>query len=110
MATKQLVEATCPECRGPLSAVDLDGLREIRCLVGHVYGARSLLQAHSETQESALWAAVVALEEAINLVEFCAPDLPSEVLDSLRLQCEKKRVQANQIRQILNELEPFQAK
>lgn len=108
METKKAIEATCPECRGPLSEVREDGLRQYRCLVGHVYSAAGLLAAHSETQEKQLWAAVVVLEEATSLVEATLSQFPPEVAASLRRQAEEKRRQAQAIRKILEELQPFQ--
>ena len=65
------INATCPECRGPLSVIP--GTSEFRCLVGHMYSARTLLQAHYETQERTLWSAVVVLEEATQLINAVAP-------------------------------------
>ena len=47
---KRLIEATCPECRGPLSEVQYDRIVELRCLVEHAYSPKSLLEAHSETK------------------------------------------------------------
>jgi len=109
METKRLIEATCPECRGPLSETQEDGgPLEYRCLVGHVYSPRSLLQAHSETQEKALWAAVVALEEASQLVHSLAPDLPPDLVERLERQAQVKVRQATEVRRIIEGLEPFQ--
>lgn len=105
---KQPIEATCPDCRGPLSVSAYDGLREYSCLVGHRYSARILLQAHSETQEKSLWAAVVALEEAANLVREVASDFPVEVAARLQAQVARKMEQATAIRRILQELESFE--
>jgi two-component system chemotaxis response regulator CheB len=107
MKTHQLIEATCPDCRGPLSMTDQDGLREYHCLVGHAYSAVGLLQAHSEAQEKAVWSAVVALEEATKLVEAVASDLPAAVIERLEKQAAQKRQQASEIRGILERLEPF---
>ena len=108
MEGHQLIEATCPECRGPLTELRRDGVLEFRCLVGHRYSARSLLQAHSETQERMLWAAVVVLEEANNLVSAVADMLAPEELKRLRDQAVVKNSQAQQIRGILEHLEAFQ--
>jgi len=107
MQTKEIVEATCPDCRGPLSEVKEGGLREYRCLVGHSYSAKSLLHAHSEAQEKALWAAVVALEESANLVSSVAEIFPPNIAADLLSQAEKKQRQAVQIREILKDLEAF---
>lgn len=105
---KELIEGTCPECRGPLSKISHDGIREYHCLVGHIYSARSVLDAHSEAQEKALWAAVVALDESMKLVEAVAPDFPAEVAERLLNQAQVKVQQAHEIRNILERLEPFQ--
>ena len=107
MKTHQLIEGTCPDCRGPLSVNDHDGLREYGCLVGHAYTAAGLLQAHSEAQEKAVWSAVVALEEATKLVEAVASDLPAATVARLEKQASVKRQQAREIRGILERLEAF---
>ncbi|HZY71744.1 MAG TPA: chemotaxis protein CheB, partial [Edaphobacter sp.] len=107
MERKQAINATCPECRGPMSEVVLGDLREYRCLVGHAFSARALLQVHSDTQEKALWSAVVALEEASNLVQAVAGDFPAAVAERLGRQVAKKREQAAEIRRILEHLEPL---
>ena len=109
METKELIEATCPGCRGPLTQIcHHDAIYEYRCLVGHSYAARALLQAHSEVQEQALWMAVLALEESANLVRAATPALPQDVADRLTAQVDLKKQQAAAIRQILERLEPFE--
>ena len=105
---QRLIEATCPDCRGPMNEVKNGDLAEYRCLVGHVYSPRSLLQAHSETQENALWAAVVALEESAKLVDAVSSSVPSELAERLQQQAAEKLRQAQQVRRILERLEPFQ--
>ena len=108
MDTKKLIEATCPECRGPLTEVrEARDVAEYRCLVGHRYSARALLEAHSETQERTLWSAVVALEEASKMVRAVAPEFSPEVAERLREQAEKKQQQAEEVRAILQALDPF---
>jgi len=82
-------------------------LIEIRCLVGHLYTPAGLLQTHSETQERAIWAAVLALEEAAVMVEALADFVSPEALTSLRLQAVKKAGQAARLREVVQELEPF---
>lgn len=111
MQTKRLIDATCPECRGPLSeTMQVSGgqkMSEYKCLVGHTYSAKALLQSHSETQEKALWSAVVALEEAANLVRAVASEFTPEVRQRLQQQAELKQKQAIELRAILERLEPF---
>jgi two-component system chemotaxis response regulator CheB len=109
MDTKELIEATCPDCRGPLSQIQHDPTNyEYTCLVGHAYSARSLLQGHHEAQEQALWAAVLALEETETLVRAVTPEFPPAVASRLTFQVQRKREQAAAIRTILENLEPFQ--
>jgi two-component system chemotaxis response regulator CheB len=108
MEDRELIEATCPECRGPLHLIEGDGLRQFQCLVGHIYSPRSLLKAHSDTQERALWAAVVALREAPKLVEAVGQDLPPAVVQRLREQAKQKERQSEVIEGVLKQLKPFQ--
>ena len=109
METKKLIEATCPDCRGPLSAHISEGaVQDYQCLVGHRYSARALLNAHSEAQEAALWAAVVSLEETVNLVRELGPEFSAATRDRLQAQAETKLEQAGVLRRILAELEPFE--
>lgn len=105
---EHLINATCPECRGPLTEVDNDGITEFQCLVGHRYSSVPLLEAHSDAEERALWAAVVALEEAENVVRATAPHVPPEIRDELRKQAEERRAKADEIRDVLRHLRPFQ--
>jgi two-component system, chemotaxis family, protein-glutamate methylesterase/glutaminase len=107
MPTKEGIEATCPECRGPLRILKTDELVEISCLVGHAYSPRGLLLAHSETQEKALWAAVVALRETSEIVNRLAGEFPPEVAEKLRRQMEAKLSQAMIVEEVIHKLEPF---
>lgn len=107
MTNRRLIQATCPECRGPLTEIQNDEIVEYECLVGHRYTPDGLLHAHAETQERTLWSAVVALEEARNVVDSVAPHLVSTVRSSLVSEAEQKAQQAKRIRHILNELTPF---
>jgi two-component system chemotaxis response regulator CheB len=108
METKEeLINATCPECRGPLRQVRHENLYEYRCLVGHVYSPSSVLRAHTEAEERALWSAVVALQEATDLVRVAGAQLSPEVAERLQRQAKKKREQADEIRDIIERLEPF---
>ena len=112
MESTRLINATCPDCRGPLTEITQSlsntVLHEYRCLVGHTYSAKALLQAHSETQERALWFAVVALREATNLIQAVAPEFPPEIYERLMQQAETKRKQADDVRAVLERLEPLQ--
>jgi two-component system chemotaxis response regulator CheB len=108
VGTKESIEATCPDCRGPLSVIRNDSLVEFRCLVGHTYSANGLLAAHSDTQEKALWSAVVSLRESANIVEAVADQIAPERLAKLRLQVKKKLAEAAALEDILENLEAFE--
>ncbi|MCF6158534.1 MAG: chemotaxis protein CheB [wastewater metagenome] len=54
---------TCPECSGNLWEIKDGKLFRFRCRQGHAYSPSSLLTAQSDTVESALWAALRAMEE-----------------------------------------------
>jgi len=106
MPDVRLINATCPDCRGPLSEVVENGVREYRCLVAHRFSDAGLLHAHSETQERALWAAVLALEEAAVIAREIAAQQPLAAAALLEQAGEKQR-QAEAVRRVLLELRPF---
>jgi hypothetical protein len=106
MRTTRLIEATCPECRGPMTEVIEDGVLDYQCLVEHRYSPFAFLAAHSETQERALWAAALVLEEAAVIALEVGTNLP-ELRETLRNQAEEKRRQAAAIRTVLEALTPF---
>jgi two-component system chemotaxis response regulator CheB len=54
---------TCPECGGALWESQEDELLQYQCHVGHRYSGESLVTAHTEALDQALWAALRALEE-----------------------------------------------
>lgn len=53
----------CPECHGVLWELKDNKIVRFRCRVGHSYGTESLTKELSTASETALWAAVRALEE-----------------------------------------------
>ncbi|HET7786540.1 MAG TPA: chemotaxis protein CheB [Myxococcales bacterium] len=53
----------CPACGGVLNEVHDGGLLRFRCRVGHAYAPESLYDEQRSVLESALWAALRALEE-----------------------------------------------
>ena len=57
----------CPDCGGVLWEIDEEGLLRFRCRVGHAFSADSLLSAEAEQLEDALWAALRALRETMEL-------------------------------------------
>ncbi len=104
---KHSIEATCPDCRGPLTKTEDEGITEFHCLVGHRYSPEGMLRAHYETEERALWAAVVALEEAGKMVEAVGRYVSSEVRRNLEQDAADKRRQAQTVRGVLDELNAY---
>jgi|SRR5215469_5363330 len=57
----------CPDCGGVLWEIEQDGFLRFRCRVGHAYTARHLDAEQRHAIETALWAALRALEESSSL-------------------------------------------
>jgi two-component system, chemotaxis family, protein-glutamate methylesterase/glutaminase len=58
---------TCPACGGVLNEIHEGKLTRFRCRVGHAYNPEALQHAQALDLESALWAALRALEEQSEL-------------------------------------------
>lgn len=63
----ELSAFTCPECGGTLRVERSHGAERFRCRVGHAFSASGLLAGKQDALEAALWAAIVALEERVDL-------------------------------------------
>jgi len=59
---------SCPDCGGVLVEGTEGGAPKFRCTVGHQLTEQSLIDGQQETLESALWAALRALEERASLL------------------------------------------
>jgi two-component system chemotaxis response regulator CheB len=59
---------TCPDCGGTLWELDRASVLRFRCRTGHAYSGHSMLSAHENKLEQALWASVRALEERRDLL------------------------------------------
>ncbi len=57
----------CPDCHGTLWEINNNEVLRFRCRVGHSYTAQNLLIEHSESLESALYAALRILEESASI-------------------------------------------
>jgi two-component system, chemotaxis family, protein-glutamate methylesterase/glutaminase len=64
---REPTELTCPECGGTLYEHDVYGAERLRCRVGHTFSLDGLAIGKREALEKALWAAVVALDEQVDL-------------------------------------------
>ena len=70
-----LTPLTCPECGGTLWHHDDYGTQRYRCRVGHTFSASNLMLGKQAAIESALWAAIVALDERADLARRVAKRL-----------------------------------
>jgi two-component system, chemotaxis family, protein-glutamate methylesterase/glutaminase len=57
----------CPGCHGVLWELKDQNLTRFRCRVGHSYGIQTLAEELSQSSETALWAAMRALEEKASM-------------------------------------------
>lgn len=85
----------CPECHGVLWEVKEGDLVQFRCRVGHSYGSESLAMELSETSESALWAAMRALEEKAAMQRRIADGINADGKSASRLRDQSAADDAN---------------
>jgi two-component system, chemotaxis family, protein-glutamate methylesterase/glutaminase len=95
---------TCPDCRGALKRIQDGELLQYQCRVGHSYSPQSAVAAHADTEENALWAAVVALEEGADLqdevIQLTGVDDGGDLIRNAQL----KRQLAERVREVVREL------
>jgi two-component system, chemotaxis family, protein-glutamate methylesterase/glutaminase len=85
----------CPECHGVLWELRDKELVRFRCRVGHSYGPDSLSKELSAASESALWAAMRALEEKAALQRRVADGMGGNKLSARRLRDQSAADDAN---------------
>jgi len=59
---------TCPECGGVMTERNRGGALQFACHVGHLYSPRSMLSAHAEDVERAMWTAARTLQDRATLL------------------------------------------
>jgi two-component system, chemotaxis family, protein-glutamate methylesterase/glutaminase len=103
----RLTDLTCPDCRGTIWETPLGNGSEYRCRVGHTFSPATMLAEHHATQERALYAAIVALEEGASLATRLAdkldPELCRQLLDEARIESD----QAEALRKVLRDRRPL---
>lgn len=99
------VPSTCPDCGGVLTEHDEAGFTQWRCRVGHRYSPESLADAQAASVESALWAAVRALDDRASLLLRLATQLErrggARSADAFRQRAEEAHTQADAVRAAL---------
>jgi two-component system chemotaxis response regulator CheB len=103
----KVTDLTCPDCRGTIWEVARGNGVEYRCRVGHTFSPKSMLAEHYAAQEKALYAAVVALEEGAALANRLALRVDPKVRDDLRREALDRQTEADSLRTMLRERQPF---
>jgi two-component system, chemotaxis family, protein-glutamate methylesterase/glutaminase len=92
----------CPECGGVLWELKNKDLLRFRCRVGHSYSLHNLRQEMSQSSETALWAAMRALEEKAAMQRRAADGLgENRIAQRLRDQSVADDANARLIRDII---------
>jgi two-component system chemotaxis response regulator CheB len=101
------VTTVCPECGGVLSERSVGGMAQWACRVGHRFSPDSLADAQAAGVESALWAAIRALEDRELLLTRMADQAESRGQPrssrSFRRRAEAAREQAEHVRRALTQ-------
>lgn len=97
----KVTDITCPECRGTLWESAIGPVKEFTCRVGHSYSSHTVLAAHLEAEEKALWAAAVALQEGAVLARRFAAGAQGATSQQLESIAAEKERQADIVREIV---------
>lgn len=88
-------EFACPECGGVLWQIEQGDLLRFRCRVGHAYTADHLQASQRMAVESALWAALRALEESLSMYKRMA-ERAHNARNDLTVQMYKDRIRSTE--------------
>ncbi|MBV9608978.1 MAG: chemotaxis protein CheB [Acidobacteria bacterium] len=93
----------CPDCHGVLWEIKEGGSVRYRCRVGHAYSEATLSDELSQAAESALWAAMRALDEKAGMARRMADAAagPEQWTNRLREQAETYADQADMLRKMI---------
>ncbi len=95
----------CPDCGGVLWELEENGFLRFRCRVGHAFTARHLGAEQRNAIETALWAALRALEESASLyrrmAERASSALHEPTADRLNERAENTNENARVLREFL---------
>jgi two-component system chemotaxis response regulator CheB len=94
---------TCPECHGAIREQRFGTVLQYSCRIGHTYTGNTMLEAHVDAEENALWGAVVALEEGAELSKRMAQVAP-DTKEVFERQAELRRAHAKALRNMMAEI------
>lgn len=103
----QQIGISCPDCGGALFEIHDGNLVRFRCRIGHTFSPETMVSAHNEGVETALWAAVRILEEQQSLYGRIANGHREAnrtmLVDRFERRANEARDQANMIRQVIEQ-------
>jgi len=83
-------DIVCPACHGRITETEVNGFRQFRCHVGHVFSLQGVTIAQADEIERSMWAAARSLEESASLAARVAAgtngDLRTRMLEKERQQ------------------------
>ena len=94
---------TCPDCHGPIQRFRFGPITEYKCRVGHAFSPESMLAAHEDAEERALWSAIETLEEGADLADEVRSQNASTLATAPRRNGARKRKTAKAIRTAIEE-------
>ena len=103
----KLTDLTCPDCRGTIWEVPRGNATEYRCRVGHSYSPRSMFAEHVATEERALYAAMVALEEGASLANRLVDRWDGDLRERLLEEARNREADAGMLRKLIEQRRPF---
>jgi two-component system chemotaxis response regulator CheB len=100
----ELTELRCPDCGGSLWQRQENGLSCYRCRVGHTLSTEALDEAQLDVLETALWSAVVALEERVDLLRRLQADGKGHADQRCSQEIAEIELQAAQLRALITNM------
>lgn len=94
----------CPSCGGPLWEQTHDDRTRFQCLVGHVFTSDVLLDEKVHNVEDALWSAVRALEERIDLTRRMASRMQRNNLKLSQYRFEEQARTSSEAARVIREI------
>lgn len=105
--TPRLTDLTCPDCRGTIWEIAREKGVEFRCRVGHTYSPLSMLSGHFATEEKALYAAIVALDEGASLSTRLAATFDETTAERLHQEARERQAEAEKLRRLVSQRTAF---